>query len=422
MRIGRRALLRAGGAAAVAAALPLPYVLARRKAPPASLVADPAGVLDLPPGFSYRVVGRSGKPMTDGYRMPGMPDGMACFDGPGGALILMRNHEVSRVVGQGAIRPDQAAPPEAYDPTAHGGVTRVVLDARTLEKRSDNLVLTGTLRNCAGGASPWGWLSCEETSEVGHGYVFLCRTDAAKLSPPRKIASYGRFVHEAVCIDPATAIAYLTEDRDDGCLYRFVPNQPSNPFEGKLQALKLAGRDGFDTATGMKAREKHAVSWVDVTTPDSPRDDLRMQARRAGAARIRRGEGISFAGGKVFICSTTGGAAGAGQIFELDPSPTAERFSLLAESPGHGVLDCPDNIFATPWGHVLMAEDGGGDQFVRGLTPDGRVYDVARNAGSSGEIAGVCLSPDGMTMFLNLQREGLTLAVRGPLRQLGPPA
>ncbi|MHC8733809.1 alkaline phosphatase PhoX, partial [Arenicellales bacterium IMCC56312] len=37
--------------------------------------------------------------------------------------------------------------------------------------KSTNFILTGTSRNCSGGASPYGWLSCEETEEDGHGYV-----------------------------------------------------------------------------------------------------------------------------------------------------------------------------------------------------------------------------------------------------------
>jgi secreted PhoX family phosphatase len=47
-----------------------------------ALRADPQGILDLPEGFSYRVLQRGGEMMTDGYRVPGRPDAMACFAGP----------------------------------------------------------------------------------------------------------------------------------------------------------------------------------------------------------------------------------------------------------------------------------------------------------------------------------------------------
>ena len=72
----------------------------------------------------------------------------------------MRNHEINN--GRAA---DQAL---AYDANQGGGVTRVVIDKRTGQRLSSNLILTGTSRNCAGGPSPWGWLSCEETEEPGH--------------------------------------------------------------------------------------------------------------------------------------------------------------------------------------------------------------------------------------------------------------
>ena len=43
------------------------------------LVPDPAGLFDLPKGFSYTVVSRFGDPMSDGFVTPGKADGMACF-------------------------------------------------------------------------------------------------------------------------------------------------------------------------------------------------------------------------------------------------------------------------------------------------------------------------------------------------------
>ena len=81
-------------------------------------------------------------------------------------------------------------------------------------------------------------------------------------------------------------------------------------------------------------------------------------------------------------------------------------------------MDGPDNITFAPWGDALVAEDGSGDQLIRGVTRDGRYYDVARNAKSGGELAGVCMSPDGFALFVNLQIEGLTLAITGPFRDL----
>ncbi len=413
MALPRRTLLKWSGVA-IAVALPIPFVLARRRSVPKTLSADPKGVLDLAAGLSYRVLSRTGESMADGYRVPGLPDGMACFARGKDRLVLMRNHEIGRYLGQGAARPGQKPPKEAFDPSAHGGVTRVVLDAKSGKKLSENLVLTGTLRNCAGGTSPWGWLSCEESMEAGHGYVFLCRPEAASVRAPEQLLGYGRMNHEAAVVDPKSLVAYLSEDRSDSCLYRFVPHSPQHPFRGKLQAMRLVGRPRFNTSRGMKLGEKLAVDWVDIPQPNPKQDTVRKQAHKLGAAKIRRGEGLAWHRGTLYLVSTTGGAAGVGQIFSLDPAEG--KFALLAESPGESALDCPDNITVAPWGDIVVAEDGSGDQLLRGITPEGRVYDIARNAGSRGELAGVCFFPDGSTLFLNLQREGLTLAIRGDVK------
>lgn len=418
MQLTRRKLLVLGGVAASVAALPL--VFRSRRPAPRRLARDPAGMLDLPPGFSYRVIDAAGEPMSDGYRVPNLPDGMGCFAPAGGQLILLRNHEVSRHFGHGAYAAG-SAPPEAYDKTALGGVTRVVLDEKTLDKVSSNLVLTGTLKTCAGGPCPWGWLACEENTEAGHGYVFLCRTDTARVARPERIDAYGRFTHEAVGFDPATFRAYMTEDRADSCLYRFVPDNQDQPFAGKLYALAVAGRPRFEAALSASPGTRHAVEWVQVEEPCPKEDDVRLKAQERGAALFRRGEGAFFHGGALYFATTLGGRKDRGQIFKLHVGKEGrpDELELLAESPSAEVLDMPDNITVSPWGHVLMAEDGSDGNFLRGLTPQGYVYDIAFNAGGPGELAGPCFSPDGSTLFLNMFLEGKTVAIQGPFASLG---
>jgi secreted PhoX family phosphatase len=148
---------------------------------------------------------------------------------------------------------------------------------------------------------------------------------------------------------------------------------------------------------------------------------VRHQAAAAGAARFCRGEGVFFADGVVYLCCTTGGRQGLGQVFKLTLGgrDESDQLELFAESPGSSVLDMPDNICLAPWGDLLLAEDGSGEQFVRGITPDGRTYDLARNAASGGEFAGICTSPDGDAIFVNMQADGYTLAITGPVDQLG---
>jgi secreted PhoX family phosphatase len=74
------------GRAAIAGGLGL------RTAGDATLVPDVGGIIDLPEGFTYRVISRWGDEMDDGLLVPGLHDGMACFDGGDGRLVLVRNH------------------------------------------------------------------------------------------------------------------------------------------------------------------------------------------------------------------------------------------------------------------------------------------------------------------------------------------
>ncbi len=415
----RRHFLAAGSAATLSTGLALWYRVygkgPKELSPDSLLQRDPKRVLDLPKGFSYRVLSRVGEPMDDGYRVPGRPDAMACFPLSGGNYALMRNHELDPSLASLSAYPAGKQPPaEAYDPRNFGGVSRVVLNAKG-QKVSQNLVLTGTARNCAGGISPWGFLTCEENVDTGHGYVFLCAPKAESVRPPQKVQAYGRFLHEAVAIDPSTHAAYLTEDRKDGCLYRFVPDDREAPFgPGKFQALALKGQKRFNFGAEQRDGASFEVEWVDVPNQaNEGKDDLRYRAQERGAAIFCRGEGIwALEDGIAFTC-TEGGPISAGQIYHLSPTTAGGTLSLLAQSRDDGVLDMPDNLTLTPWGDLLVCEDNHRDVFLRLVTRTGKVIPFAHNAMSRSEFAGACFSPNGRVLFVNIQEAGLTLAVEG---------
>ena len=410
-RLSRRHFIGVGfGAVAGAGALTWLYRPRITAAPLGDLVLDPDGILDLPPGFSYRVLQRAGDTMTDGFNVPAAPDGMACFSSSHDSWVVMRNHEIHKG------RPVDTA--LGFAGNRGGGVTRLVVDRASGVLQSSNFVLTGTSRNCAGGPSPYGWLSCEEVGEPGHGYVFLCDASASELQAPRRLPALGRFPHEAAAFDAKTGITYLTEDSSDSAIYRHVPNHTTKPFVGgQLQALKVSGKDRFMLSEGPKVGDAFDVEWVSVPDPQALKTSTRGQAHKAGAAFFSRGEGAWFADRQVYLCSTDGGPTDRGQLYRLDISPNGkDRLILVAQAESKDSFESPDSVTVSPWGDVFLAEDGGAPNRVCVLKPDGSLRDFARNAmnGGESEITGICFSPDGEWLFLNLQWEGLTLAITGP--------
>lgn len=372
-------------------------------------------VLSLADGFSYKIISKTGKPMSDGYKTPGEPDGMACFKGPDDTIILMRNHELGPLdFSKSPYNRGQKAPDQAYEKSCFGAVTRLVINPKDLSIVKDNLVLVGTERNCAGGKSPWGWLSCEETLSTNHGYVFLCDPFADSVQNPRRISGYGRFNHEAATVDPQTLIAYLTEDRPDGCFYRFLPFDKNNPFAGQLQALKVRGEHKFDTSKQMQQGDEVGIEWVNVENADPKDDSVRFQAQSLGAAIVKRGEGLWLHGQQLYFTATTGGKTEKGQVFSLDISNDDGKLKVISESQQSLDLDMPDNLTVSPDGAVYIAEDGKGEQYIRLILPNGQTKNLAKNIHSNSEFAGVCFDPTGNILFANMQHDGITVAITGP--------
>ncbi|MBI98099.1 MAG: hypothetical protein CMO78_06170 [Verrucomicrobiales bacterium] len=286
------------------------------------------------------------------------------------------------------------------------------------------LSLAGTLKNCAGGLTPWGsWITCEETTDRAsktlaqdHGYNFeVPATAEPTLTKAVPLRAMGRFNHEAVAVDPKTGIVYETEDRDDGLIYRFIPKVKGQLAKGgKLQALVVRGMPSLDTRNWKEQRvgvaAKLPVQWLDMDDVESPKDDLRQRGFKKGAARFARGEGMWYSRNSIYFACTNGGKKKDGQVWRL----TSDTLELFAEPNDEALCDNCDNLTVAPWGDLILCEDGGNEQFLVGIMPEGKFFKLGRNAKSNSEFAGACFSPDGKTLFVNIQHAGLTLAITGP--------
>ncbi|MEE2674250.1 MAG: alkaline phosphatase PhoX [Myxococcota bacterium] len=393
-------------------------------------------LLELPAGFEYTSFGWTGDPLERGEPTPSNHDGMGCFRSRRHQLVLVRNHE--RNTGS----PFSPHAP-VYDPAAAGGTTSLVFDARRRRVVRMYASLTGTLRNCAGGVTPWGsWITCEETRNgpgdgpllEEHGFCFEVPVRGTADAQP--LRAMGRFSHEAIAFEHDGSAAYLTEDRTNAGLYRFLPNRRRRLSTGRLQMLRVRDAPGADLSRGVTVGEWLAIDWVDIAEPapagrrrDVDRNSVFGQGRAQGAARFIRLEGIWAGRRRIYFVSTSGGPARRGQIFELDPR--RQRLRLLFESSGAAELDSPDNLAVSPRGGIVLCEDGAGSDRLLALSRHGELSVLARGnvrlAGergfvgdfSSSELAGACWSRGGRWLFVNVQRPGITLAIRGPWHRGG---
>ncbi|MDG9703329.1 alkaline phosphatase PhoX [Streptomyces sp. DH37] len=339
--------------------------------------ADANGI-QLPQGFTSRVIARSGQrvPGTS-YTWHNAPDGGACYvDGTG--WIYVSNSEINPGGGASAVRFDSS-----------GNITAAYR------------VLSGTRQNCAGGKTPWNtWLSCEE---VDRGYVF--ETDPWGVKPSVRRDAMGRFKHEAAAADPVRKVIYLTEDVSDGCLYRFRPTTWGDLSSGTLEVM--TGGSGTSGSIG----------WARVPDPSAASTATRHQV--SAAKHFNGGEGCHYADGTCWFTTK-----GDGRVWQLNAaSNTVELAYDDSLVSGGAPLTGVDNVTGSASGDLFVAEDGGNMEICV-ITPDDVVAPFLRIAGqSSSEITGPAFSPDGRRLYFSSQRGtsgsgsgGITYEVTGPFR------
>jgi secreted PhoX family phosphatase len=472
MTISRRRVLTGGAAAgvglSVAGALPtLAEPAAARAAagdvrepsggssggrPFPPLQDDPNGILALPAGFSYSIVTREGETdLSSGQgKTPAFHDGTGVVAAGRNRLTIIQNHEMTPHMSQFGV-PHIAG--TVYDPGAvnASGCTVITTDGNG-RGLAEWVGISGTVRNCAGGVTPWGtWLTCEETFinagatwsaagqtgtyEKNHGYVFeIMRSDSAH-QLPKPIKAFGRFEHEALAVEPNLKHVYLSEDASG-------PN-------GLLEAMQIRLDDGSvlpDVAyiTSAQLGRPFKVTWTEVSDRDAAATPTRKQFADGTVTRGKKFEGVWSNGNGAYIVNSFAFAASDlpadatkhdGMVWFYDYSnQTITLVSYFPHNPAAEAegpfpkyadltFDGPDNVTVTPWGTLVLAEDGTRASHVLSAVPGGPTYAIARNQLSNGtangaptysEFTGPVFSPDGKILFVNIQAPGITLAITGP--------
>ena len=436
--LSRRSFMRSGVAAAAVIGMPfsllgsgavraasLPYSPDYGPLEPVLDEVTRLPLLRLPEGFKYWSTGWTGDIMSDGIATPGAHDGMAVVAADANRIVLVRNHEQGSVnANGGSFLPGTKG---VYDRNTNGGTTNLVFAPQQRKWISSWASLSGLIRPCAGGPTPWNtWISSEETS-VGpmtnvnalkqHGYNF--EVPASGISNAVPLVDMGCFSHEAVAVDPVTGYIYETEDSTPSGFYRFKPTVPGRlAMGGTLQMMKLKTATNattvilgttynyFNTALENTIGTTWDVEWVNIDEPNKPfvtgtsYGGVRAQGLVQGASSIARGEGCWYGNGVIYLCSTSGGSANNGQIFAYDPRRETLTLLFVSLSDGPDGVDSPDNIAWSPRGSLILCEDGGASpQQLRGLTLDGTVFPFcATNMDfRAGESVGPVTRPSGRT-------------------------
>ncbi|MDJ0851399.1 MAG: DUF839 domain-containing protein [Myxococcota bacterium] len=357
-----------------------------------------ANGLRLPPGFSSRVVAVSNQ-LVDGtaHTWHPNPDGGATFATGDGGWVYVSNSESG---------------------VAHGGVgaIRFAADGSIVDAYR---ILTGTVRNCAGGPTPWStWLSCEE---VNGGEVYECDPFTAGSEGVVRPA-LGTFNHEAAAVDPVFQQVYLTEDKPDGLLYRFTPASYPDLRSGTLEVAEVLG------AGAIQPGEVRSLRWHPVLDPNPTSGGIQDASHRPPEERATRyqvpdatpfdgGEGCWFESGRVYFSTK-----GDNRVWLLDTAnDTLEILYDMATASDPELVNA-DNVYVSSLGDVYVAEDPGNLQIVA-LTVAGDVKPVVEITEQTGtEVTGPALSPDGSRLYFSSQRNpGTTYEVAGPFAPVTVP-
>jgi len=322
------------------------------------------------------------------------------------------------------------------------------------EKVAGSNEAIGTLANCSGGVTPWGTiLTCEENYDLFYGdknfengdyfpselewEVFFPRNKTehygwvVEYDPATKTAkkhvSLGRFAHECATVkelEDGRIVIYSGDDQNDGCLYKYISDQPGQVSPGQLYVADTANgvwkllsmednslNSRFENETELKIRTREAAKIVGGSALDRPEDIE-----------------IDPIDGSVIVAMTNNQPKGNyfGSIMrlrELDGydglSFTTEDYLTGGEEMGFA---CPDNMAFDAAGNLWFTSDISGSSMnlppyekfgnnglfvvMRAGVNAGKVTQIA-SAPNDAEFSGPSFAPDG-TLFLSVQHPGET--------------
>jgi hypothetical protein len=238
---------------------------------------------------------------------------------------------------------------------------------------------------------------------------------------PQPIRAWGRAPHEAVVLEPSRSRAYLTEDAStpNGLLYRWsAPTgyrlgphiaDSLGADAGTLEALALLAPDGsvlpdLSYVTSAQIGRPFTATWKTIPDRHATTTSLRSQLDNAAITRGKKLEGAWGTDRGMYFTSSFAAAADVpanatphdGQLWWYDFRN--QTLTLVAYFPYNALLhqapagweqslgvsidlafDGPDNVHVSPYGSLILAEDGVTANHILAWSPRYGAQAIVRN-------------------------------------------